>query len=135
MAKTQRQGHFDADDFFGVQRTADLPDPEPLITNLTRCVIEILAGARELEQISRWISDEVYTRLARRVSFAARSRALKGVSAQRPRLTILSIHSSEPEAGIVEAAVIVQTPQRVRAVALRLEGLDSRWRATSISVL
>jgi hypothetical protein len=29
----------------------------------------------------------------------------------------------------------VQMPQRVRALAMRLEGLDRRWRATSISVL
>ena len=135
MANAQRHERFDVDDYFGVQRTADLPDPEPLITNLTRCVIEILAGARELEQIARWITDDVYTKLARRVSFAARSRALKRAPAQRPRLTILSIRTFEPDAGIVEATVVVQMPQRVRAVALRVEGLDSRWRATSISVL
>jgi hypothetical protein len=135
MANAERNERFDADDFFGVQRTADLPDPEPLIVNLSRCVIEILAGARELEQISRWISDEVYQRLSRRVSFAARSRSVKGTAAQRPRIAILAVHTSEPDRGVVEATVIVQMPQRVRAVALRLEGLDSRWRATSISVL
>jgi len=135
MADAQRHDRFDVDDYFGVQRTADLPDPEPLITNLTRCVIEILAGARELEQIARWITDDVYVRLARRVSFAARSRALKRTPAQRPRLAIRSIHTYEPEPGIVEATVVIEMPQRVRAVALRLEGLDSRWRATSISVL
>lgn len=135
MGGAQPRGRFDLDEYFGVQRTTDLPDPEPLIINLTRCVIEILAGARELEQISRWITDEVFTSLARRVSFAARSRAVKGVSAQRPRFTILSVRAFEPQPGVVEAAVVVQMPQRVRALALRLEGLDSRWRATSISVL
>ena len=134
MAIAERHERFDADDFFGVQRTADLPDPEPLILNLTRCVIEILAGARELEQLSRWITDDVYQKLARRVSFAARSRSVRGAAAQRPRLSILSVHTFAPDRGVVEAAVIVQM-QRVRAVALRLEGLDSRWRATSISVL
>jgi hypothetical protein len=135
LASAQHHEHFDADDFFGVQRTADLPDPEPLITNLTRCVIEVLAGARELEQIARWVSDDVYLRLMRRVSFAARSRSLKGAPAQRPRFSIMSIRSYEPTPGVVEATVIVQMTQRVRAVALRLEGLDNRWRATSISVL
>lgn len=135
MASAQRHERFDADDFFGVQRTVDLPDPEPLIVNLTRCVIEILAGARELEQITRWISDDVYTKLSRRVGFAARSRSLKRAAAQRPRMAILSIRTSEPAAGVVEATVIVQMQPRVRAVAMRLEGLDSRWRATSISVL
>lgn len=135
MAKAQRRERFDADDFFGVQRTADLPDPEPLITNLTRCVIEVLAGARELEQIARWVSDDVYLRLMRRVSFAARARSLKGTTPRRPRFSIMTIRSYEPAPGVIEATVIVQMTQRVRAVALRLEGLDNRWRATSISVL
>ena len=42
---------FAADDFFDQQPTptSALPDPRPLIENLTRCVIEILAGARELD--------------------------------------------------------------------------------------
>lgn len=135
MANAQRRERFDADEFFGVQRTADLPDPEPLIVNLTRCVIEVIAGARDIEQLARWVTDEVYLKLLRRVSFAARSRSLKGVPAQRPRFTILSTRTFEPAAGVIEATVIVQMPQRVRAVALRLEGLDRRWRATSISVL
>ncbi len=52
---------FDSEDFFGQQPTSTsaLPDPAPLLENLTRCVIEILAGARELEQIARWVSDDV----------------------------------------------------------------------------
>ncbi|HEY0247563.1 MAG TPA: Rv3235 family protein [Gryllotalpicola sp.] len=135
MGKAQWHEHFDNDEFFGVQRTAELPDPEPLLINLTRCVIEVIAGARELEQLTRWVSDDVYLQLVRRVSFAARARAVKGVSPQRPRLVVRSIHTFEPASGVIEAAVMVEMPQRLRAVALRLEGLDRRWRATSISVL
>ena len=56
---------FVPDEFFGHQPTssASLPDPTALIENLTRCVIEILAGARDLEQISRWVTDDVYRHL------------------------------------------------------------------------
>jgi hypothetical protein len=36
---------------------------------------------------------------------------------------------------VIEAVVIVRGRARVRAVALRLEGLDRRWRATAINVL
>ena len=48
-----------AEEFFGHQPTGRdaLPNPEPLLENLTRCVIEILAGARDLEQIARWVTD------------------------------------------------------------------------------
>ena len=56
---------FVPDEFFGHQPTssAALPDPTPLLENLTRCVVEILAGARDLEQISRWVTDDVYRHL------------------------------------------------------------------------
>lgn len=135
MAKAQRNERFDDDEFFGVQRSTELPDPEPLITNLTACVIEIIAGARDLEQISRWVTDEVYNRLASRVSFANRARRVKGAPSHRPRFSIMSIRTFEPAPGVVEATVIVQMQPRVRALAMRLEGLDRRWRATSISVL
>jgi hypothetical protein len=61
-AARQLRPRFDVDDFFGHQPTPTdrLPDPVPLLQNLTRCVIEILAGARELEQIARWVSDDVH---------------------------------------------------------------------------
>ncbi|HWU30368.1 MAG TPA: Rv3235 family protein [Microbacterium sp.] len=48
---------------------------------------------------------------------------------------MLSIRVTEPVDGIVEAVVIVAGPGRTRAVAVRLEGLDGRWRASSFAVL
>jgi hypothetical protein len=52
------KSRFHSDDFFGQQPASrsSLPNPQPLLENLTRCVIEILAGARDLEQISRWVT-------------------------------------------------------------------------------
>lgn len=128
---------FQSDEFFGRQpsRSSTLPDPTPLLENLTRCVIEILAGARELEQISRWVSDEVYRHLLKRVVLSARARQARNQQAARPNFAIGSTTFSEPKDGIVEAVVIVHGRARTRAVAIRLEGLDNRWRATAINVL
>jgi hypothetical protein len=131
------RSRFDTDEFFGQQpagRSA-LPNPEPLLENLTRCVIEILAGARELEQISRWVSDDVYRHLLKRVVLSARARQARGQKASRPSFSIGSTSLCEPRDGVVEAVVIVRGRARTRAVALRLEGLDNRWRATAINVL
>lgn len=127
----------EADEYFGVQstRAAHLPDPEPLLVNLTRSVLEVLAGARELDQLIRWVTQEVYETLLKRVVLAARARAATGRPVNRPRLTVLRTLVSEPVDGVVEAVVIVQTPVRMRSIAIRLEGLDSRWRASAISVL
>jgi hypothetical protein len=129
--------HFDSDDFFGAQpaSTATLPDPGPLLENLTRCVIEVLAGARDLEQLARWVSDDVYRHLLKRVVLSTRARRAKGQKATRPSFAIGSTSVCEPRDGVVEAVVIVRNRVRTRAVAIRLEGLDSRWRATAINVL
>lgn len=129
--------HTATDDLFARQPAArgELPDPRPLLENLTRCVIEIIAGARDLEQIARWVDDGVYTRLLKRVVASAQARQAARRSAKRPVITLGNITMCEPRDGVVEAVVIVHSRMRTRAVAIRLEGLDRRWRATSIHVL
>lgn len=125
------------DAFFAAQESTrdQLPDPRPLLENLTRCVIEVLAGARELEQLARWVSDDVHHHLHKRVVLAARARRATGRSSARPAFSIGSTTVSEPKDGVVEGVVIVRGRARTRAVAIRLEGLDRRWRATAINVL
>jgi hypothetical protein len=125
------------DEYFGQQPTptASLPLPDPLLENLTRCVIEILAGARDLEQISRWVTDDVYRHLLKRVVLSTRARQAKGQVATRPTFSLGTLMTCEPRDGVVESVVIVRGRARSRAVAIRLEGLDRRWRATAIHVL
>jgi hypothetical protein len=131
------RSRFDSEDFFGHQpaSTASLPDPGPLLDNLTRCVIEILAGARELDQIARWVTDDVYRHLLKRVVLSTRARQARGQTPVRPSFTIGTRIACEPRDGVIEATVIVRSRARARAVAIRLEGLDRRWRATAIHVL
>lgn len=125
------------DTFFAAQESTrdQLPDPRPLLENLTRCVIEVLAGARELDQLARWVTDDVHRHLHKRVVLAARARRATGRSAARPSFSIGSTTVSEPKDGVVEGVVVVRGRARTRAVAIRLEGLDRRWRATAIHVL
>ena len=114
---------------------AELPDPERVLHHLTHCVIEVLAGARDLEQLARWVTDDVYRNLGKRVVLASRARRAKGLVPQRPTFSIGRVHISEPADGVVEGVVMVHQRARSRAVAIRLEGLDQRWRASVISVL
>ncbi|WP_244209384.1 Rv3235 family protein [Rathayibacter festucae] len=114
---------------------AELPDPEPILACLTLQVVEVLAGSREIDQLARWLSDDVYRHLQKRVVMAARARSLKGRSTQRLPSTVGRVVVTEPRDGIVEAVVLVHNRVRTRAVAIRLEGTDARWRATAINVL
>jgi hypothetical protein len=125
------------DEFFAPQRTPShaLPDPEPLVRNLTRGVLEVLAGVREIEQLARWLTEDAYRALLTRANLATRARSARGVPAVRPAHAILSVRQCVPADGVVESVVIVAGPARTRAVAMRLEGMDRRWRATSLALL
>ncbi|KAA0961358.1 MULTISPECIES: Rv3235 family protein [Microbacterium] len=124
-------------EYFAPQPTprAELPDPQPLLRSLTQGVLEVLAGVREVDQLARWFSEDAYRSLVTRANLSARARSARGVSPARPTFEILSIRVTEPVDGKVEAVVVVAGPGRTRAVAIRLEGLDRRWRASSLAVL
>ncbi|WP_439591491.1 Rv3235 family protein [Microbacterium sp.] len=128
---------FELNHFFAPQRTsaAALPDPEPFVRNLTRGVLEVLAGVREVDQLARWLTEDAFRRLVTRANLAARARSARGVPAKRPVHAILSLRQQSPADGVVEAVAVVQGPARTRAVAIRLEGMDGRWRATSLAIL
>jgi len=124
-------------EYFAPQPTpsSDLPDPAPLLRRLTQGVLEVLAGVRDLDQLARWFSEDAYRSLVTRSNLAARARSARGVPPARPRFVIRSLRVTEPVDGVVEAVVVVAGPGRTRAVAVRLEGLDRRWRATSLAIL
>ena len=124
-------------EYFAPQPTprAELPDPEPLLRSLTQGVLEVLAGVREVDQLARWFNEDAYRNLVTRANLSARARSARGVSPARPTFEIRSIRATEPVDGIVEAVIVVAGPVRTRAVAVRLEGLDRRWRAASLAVL
>jgi len=113
----------------------ELDEAVALARGLSRCVIETLAGARDIEQLTRWVTDDVYRHLRKRVMLATRARALRAGPTPSPAFTLGNVHATEPRTGAVEAVVVVRGRARTRAVALRLEHVDARWRATAIHVL
>lgn len=136
-ARRRRVVTAEVEELFSRQRTpaSALPDPRPLVLNLSRCVIEILAGVRDLEQIARWIEPDVHARLLKRTVLAARARAASRRAVSRPTMTMGSCRVESPADGVVEAAAVVHLPARSRVVAMRLVGIDGRWRATELGVL
>lgn len=125
------------EDYFDRQATpfTELPDPAALIDNLASGVVEVLGGVRDLEQLGRWLSEGVYRHLLRRSIIAARGRAARGQVPSRPLAMVMSKRVTRPADNVVEAAVVLHGLARTRAVAIRLEGMDGRWRATALAVL
>lgn len=118
-----------------VRDPPSLSDPADVARSLALCVAEILAGAREVDTITRWITDEVHRHLQHRAALAARARSAARRPALRPVVQIGSVVLGRPRDDVVEAAVVVHTRSHARAVAIRLETRGGRWRATAIGVL
>jgi hypothetical protein len=109
--------------------SSELPDPARWAARLVQAVVEVLAHERPRQQLVRWLSPQVYADLGLHLSATPR-RARTGV-----RRTVSSIHLCEPADGVVEASAVVVGGTRARAVAVRLEGWDGRWRCTRLAVL
>lgn len=96
---------------------------------LVRGLLESLAGLRPVAQLAGWTSPEVCALLGRRVTVAARCRDLPGECGR-----LLSLHVSEPVAGVAEVCAVVDFGRRTRAFALRLEATDRSWQCTALQV-
>jgi len=132
-----------------------LPEPGPVAAALVRAMLEVFAGRRPVQQLMGRTSDAVYANLLaragrRRGRYAAARDPFTGSAGQRPsgpapagapagcaagvpRLS--SVRVSEPADGVAEVSAVVRHGERARAVALRLEGMDGRWRCTALSVV
>jgi hypothetical protein len=127
----------ESEEYFGVQynKTSELPDPVESLKVLATGVVEVIAGTRQVEQLARWLSDDVYQRLQFRARRAEAQRHEQGVKAKYQNLSVGSLRTSSPRDGVIESVVLLSSKSRTRAVTIRLEGINSRWRATSVSVL
>ncbi|WP_119698171.1 Rv3235 family protein [Microbacterium halotolerans] len=124
-------------ELFDRQRASSrtLPDPAPLLDRLARGAIEVIAGVREPEQMARWLAEKPFLSLIARANLAHRARSARNQTARHPTYVVKSVRVSSPEDGVAEGVVVVQMPSRSRAVAIRLEGIDRRWRATALAIL
>ncbi|THG30708.1 Rv3235 family protein [Naasia lichenicola] len=127
------------DELFGPQPTpiAELGDPERVLRFLALAMVEVDEGARELDQIAHILDESVYRRLMGRAALLHRARLLeRGPSTRmRPTITVGRIHARSPRENVLEAVVMVTYNELTRAVAVRLEGVDHRWRAMALDIL
>jgi hypothetical protein len=124
-------------DYFGEQYCSakELENPDRLLRMLAPAVVEVIAGVRNISQLAAHLSEDVYMRLRDRSVKVAQERAKRGEETRAPQLRVGSMKKQEPRDGVVESVVLVQSATRTRAVTIRLEGINRRWRATSVSVI
>jgi hypothetical protein len=133
-AKPLSRRMVDDETLFGRQPTptAALPDPRRWAGRLGRAVSEVMCGDRPVTQLMRWTDEAVYADVSRRANILAKASCTR--RGARNRVSVLSVHVCEPRDGVAEASVHVRQGHRSRAIALRLEGLDGRWRCTALQL-
>lgn len=135
--KKRRYRQSKKDELFDYQPTGSdaLPPAKEFVEMFVPQVLETIHGLREIRTCAKNMNQTVFNAIeARAVSAKLRSQVAKEPS-PRPVFALGNVIISEPRDGVCEAAAVVRGPTRVRAVALRLEGLDNMWKATSFRML
>ena len=124
--------HDEDDDDAPAPRTplSELPPVRPAAHAVVQGLLEVLAGVRSLTQLRRATSLELYEQLEAHVQARPRDRGA------RPRTgAVRSLHVQERPEGVAEVCATVAVGGRAAAYALRLEGVDGRWRCTELAGL
>jgi hypothetical protein len=116
--------------YFGPQRTfsCDLPEPRTWVRHMAQALVEVMSGARPAPQVIRWTTPEVYSVVARRNAVSSRRTLVA-----RPAV-VRRVRICQPADGVVEACAVVLDNGRVRALAMRLNGVDRRWVVSALQV-
>ena len=110
------------------------PNPRAMLQGLAVQSVEVLAGLREIGQISKRLEAPA-RRSLQLDSLRARRRDRTAVP-RRPKTSVRSCHLQWVRRDAVEAVVVVDLGDRVRAVATRLELRGGgQWRARCLRVL
>lgn len=118
------------EEYFEPQRTLsrDLPEPQAWVRAMAQALVEVMSGARPAPQVMRWTTPEVYSVLARRHAVSGRRATVAR------RALVRRVRICEPVDGVVEACAVVVDNGRVRALAMRLTGVDGRWVVSELQV-
>ena len=122
----------DADAWLAASRTPTcaLPAAGLFARVLLQGVLEVLAGVRPLKQLQRDTSPELYARLQATCGDPGRDR---GAVIRPGGRSVRSLHVQQRPEGVAEICATVLRGSRPTALALRLEGLDGRWRCTELA--
>jgi hypothetical protein len=112
-------------------RVVDVTDQEVRAwsARLAQAVVETLAGQRPVSQLVRWTSPEVHREIDRRARVARRA---AGGAQRTIRPQVRSVHVCRPTAASAEVSVHVRHGGRSRALAMRVERHQDRWRCTVV---
>jgi hypothetical protein len=111
-------------------RRSELPDPALWGRRLLVGITETAAGKRPLQQLAALVSPSVAHGLGAEFERAAAT----GRRHWLATATLRSVRAAEPAEGAAELSATLLAGSRVRAVAMRLDAREGRWRCTRLQL-
>lgn len=108
--------------------------PASAVQRIALSAFEVLEGSRAIAQVASSVTLEVARHLRVRRALRTEQRTLHR-DARRIVASPGRPHMTSPREGVVDAVVVLHTPGRAYAVALRFELRARQWRATHLTVL
>ncbi len=109
-------------------------DPAPFFAEISAAYVEVLAGVRRPEQLARWLSDRTYYHVCQRAQREARQRSLTGLR-QRPDVSFRSTQTFLTDHHAFQGVVILRISGATKAVSIRAELINARYRITDLSLI
>lgn len=106
-----------------------LGNPAPLACTVAKAAVEAVLGGPDLAPVHRWLEPDLRKKLERQRSLAQRA----GQTGCQVR--ILRSRVDRIDAYTSEIAIVVATPTRSRAVAMRMEVSHGRWITTLLDLI
>ena len=111
----------------------DLPDARRWSTALALALVETLHALRPVQQLTRWLDDDVMDAVALHVRRRRMSvPVVAGRSPAPPAIRSVRIQHPDPE--VAEVSVHLGTARRSAAFAFRLEASGQRWLCTALEL-
>lgn len=105
-----------------------------VIGRIAATAYEIAEGSRQVANLSRWITPAVAKQLAHVRALNIERRSLYR-DTRRSVPTVRRVRAVSTSEGVIEATVVLNTPGRARATAMRFEYARGAWRASYLAVI
>lgn len=116
------------------QITVPQPDPANFFAEISTAYVEVLAGVRRPEQLARWLTERTYYDVCQRVAREARQRQLTGLK-MRPDVSLRASKTFLTDLMAYQGVVLLRIGQVTKAVTIRAEKVNARYRITDLSLL
>ncbi|GAA3311860.1 Rv3235 family protein [Arthrobacter ramosus] len=107
-----------------------------LARSIAQAAVEVLAGTRPAQQLSRTLDPGCLSALQHRAALtrAHAANAQGGQSRLHRSPMVRSVRVCAVNDGVYEASLVVSEELRSRAVAMRLEGSNGAWKVTALEI-